>query len=835
MRHIFLYITLLATAASAVAGEKTYTTRVIAESTHTGDNGPAVTAILVQPEGICTDAQGNIYVADPGDHRVRKIDSRGMITSVAGTGKAGFSGDGSLAAKADLRNPYDVAADARGNLYIADLGSARVRQIRPDGSIATVVGGGTATAEYHAGRRGTEVQLIQPRNLAVDAAGNLYISDFGAHRVLMLDRSGSVWLIAGSGEQGYTGDGGLAPKATLNGPAGIGVSASGELFVADSGNRRIRRIVAHGIRTLTNSEGAPIELATPTGVAVDSMDNVLIGDNTDVITTVSASGLVGMLPLGANSVAIDKQNRILFAAGKQVRRSNGSAVSAIAGTGFGSFSGDGLSSGEWRFGNPSGLARGADGNLYIADTGSSRVRRLTREGYLTTHIHSLSRPTALIFDAQGRLYVAESGANRIRRHDGRVLTSFSTGSVAKPFNSPTALAWDRQERLVVADTGNNLIRRVEHDGTVTTIAGGAGLSGDGNALQIKLAGPAGLAFDSDGNLWFTESGSGKVRKLDVTGKVTTLAETTFAEPRAIAIARDGTMYVSDAGTGQVFAIDLARGWWPIAGNGGRGSAPVSGKPALESSFAVPTAILLEDGGRITFADAGLSSVYELAPDSAPVDPTDPVVEPPPAPITLPGVNVIHAALGTESAVAPGQLVYLRGKDLIDAGHSSPIETEVKFGGRPLAIVAAKADELIAVVGTGIAPGLHEVVVIHRGKERARGAVEVSASAPGLFTAAGGQLLALNEDGTLNGPDRPAARGSVVAVFGTGDGGAYSGISAEIGSYGCEVVWAGPAPGQPGLFQTNLRTPAGFAPSGVQRFTLRMGTASVQDGLTIAAQ
>lgn len=204
-----------------------------------GDNGQATKAQLHNPTGVAVDAAGNVYIADSGDNRVRKVNAKGIISTVAGTGSPtpSYGGDNGAATSAQLNNPYGVAVDAAGNLYIAELGDDRIRKVT--GSvITTVVGNGT---EGFGGDNGpaTSAKLCNPYEVAVDAAGSLYIADFCNARIRKV-ANGTITTIAGAGTGGFAGDKGPAGEAQLTIPEGVAVDAAGRVFIADTGNDRIR-------------------------------------------------------------------------------------------------------------------------------------------------------------------------------------------------------------------------------------------------------------------------------------------------------------------------------------------------------------------------------------------------------------------------------------------------------------------------------------------------------------------------------------------------------------------------------------------------------------------
>src|SRR5580704_11139802 len=214
----------------------TYTIQTVAGTDNAGNGGSALSAALSQPEGIAVDSSGNVYVADASANRVRIIAPDGSIQTFAGTGAAGFSGDGGPATAAQLNQPYGLAFDSGNNLYIADLGNGRVRKVGANGTIETVAGGGAFPATNQGqGGLATSAQLMQPRNVTVAPNGFLYISDFGANQVYKVGFEGSLSLVAGTGTAGFSGDSASALLAQLNAPAGLTMDSTGALYIADSG------------------------------------------------------------------------------------------------------------------------------------------------------------------------------------------------------------------------------------------------------------------------------------------------------------------------------------------------------------------------------------------------------------------------------------------------------------------------------------------------------------------------------------------------------------------------------------------------------------------------
>ena len=259
---------------------------------YNGDGGPAIQAQLNYPTGVAVDATGNLYIADSGNHRTRRVDARGVITTIAGTGSGGYSGDNGPAAQAQLARPEGMAIDRAGNLYIADFGNDRIRRVDARGVITTIAGTGE---RGYSGDNGpaAQAQLAFPRGVTVDGVGNLYIAEYGNHRIRQVDARGIITTIAGIAYHGlagsYFGDGGPAIEAGLNFPQGVAVDGAGNVYIADTSNNRIRRVDARGgITTIagigdngfSGDGGLAVQarIAEPFDVAVDGAGNLYIAE-----------------------------------------------------------------------------------------------------------------------------------------------------------------------------------------------------------------------------------------------------------------------------------------------------------------------------------------------------------------------------------------------------------------------------------------------------------------------------------------------------------------------------------------------------------------------------
>ena len=321
-----------------------------------GDGGSATSAELLAPSSVAVDPLGNVYIADSRNNRIRKVSPNGIITTVAGNGAAGYSGDGGPATSAELNNPTGIAVDPTGVLYIADSSNNRIRAVQ-NGVIFTAVGNGTAGYAGDSGPAGF-AELFYPYGVALDSSGNLYIADTLNARVRMVTppypgglANGTITTIAGTGVAGYSGDGGVATSAQLYHPNGVAVDASGIVYIADTLNCVIRLVYNGNIITFAGTgtygdtgDGGPAtsaQLSFPYGVAVDANENVYIADASN--------------------------EKIRVVSGAEI-------ITTYAGTGTAAYAGDGgppLSAG---FINPTGVALNAAGNLFIADNADSRIR-----------------------------------------------------------------------------------------------------------------------------------------------------------------------------------------------------------------------------------------------------------------------------------------------------------------------------------------------------------------------------------------------------------------------------------------------------------------------------
>ena len=513
-----------------------------------GDGGPGSSAQLSAPMGVAVDRGGNVYIADTHNNRVRLWNaSTGIIATIVGTGTAGFSGDGGAGTSASLATPYGVAVDMAGNVYIADLGSGRVRLLtKSTGNITTIVGSGGSAAFSGDGGAGTSAALT-PVGVAVDAARNVYIVD-GNSRVRLWNRSVDIiTTIAGNGGSAvFSGDGGAGTSAALSNPYGVAVDSAGNAYIADTDSNRVRlwtqstglitTLAGNGGSTFTGDgvAGTSAKLNAPIGVASDIARNVYVADtgNNRVRLWTASTGL----------------------------------IATIAGTGAAGFSGDGGAGTSAMLNSPGGIAVDVAGNVYIADSNNNRVRLLTKStGVITTIVgtgaagfsgdggmgtNAMLGASALglagfgiAVDLAGNVYIADAGNNRVRlwtQSTGIITTIAGTGAVIfvgdrgagtnATLFYPSGIAVDAAGNAYIADMSNNRIRLwTKSTGIITTIAGTgtAAFYGDGGAgTSATLNHPGGVALDAAGNVYIADSSNIRLRLLSVsTGTITTIAGT----------------------------------------------------------------------------------------------------------------------------------------------------------------------------------------------------------------------------------------------------------------------------------------------------------------------
>ena len=634
-------------------------------TTYNGDNIAATNAGLNLPIGITVDAAGNLYIADYEHHRVRKVGTNGIITTVAGTGAIGSSGDGGPATNATLYLPTDLDVDAAGNLYIAEYYGNRVRKVAVNGVITTVAGGGASSAD---GVLATNAFLPYPYGVEVDAVGRVYVSLYHAHIVRRIGTDGLIHTVAGTGTGGFAGDGGAAVAAQLNNPAEMAFDAQGRLYIADTSNLRIRRVATNGmIQTLAgsgiagyNGDGGSAtnaQLQYPYSVAVGPDGTVYIADSSNhrvrklaaeipqlVLTGTPGPGDVGTHPvtlhasdgtlsspqsftitvIGLNpppywtSVPVTKAT-----VGKRYVYRLGAVDPEDEPITFGA---TGLPS--WlQLTRGSGEVLGTNIITTVAGTGAPVF---SGEGVPATNA-AMRWPHSVIIDPSGNIYISDHENHRVRKidTDGIIRTVAGNGSVSYNGDGiaatnaslyyPVGLELDAQGRLYIADHFHNRVRRIETNGIITTIAGtgAAGFSGDGGAAtNATMNGVIDISLDGNGNLYIADPLNSRIRKVDANGIITTVAgnggwgyggdglpatNATLNRPIGVTADRQGVLYISDHWGHRVRSVGLDGIMRTVAGNGAAGYNG-DGIAATNASLYYPYDVTLDAAGNLYIAD-----------------------------------------------------------------------------------------------------------------------------------------------------------------------------------------------------------------------------------------
>lgn len=537
-----------------------------------GDLHPATKASFILPYDVVRDASGNTYASDTYGYRIRKISTTGIITTYAGTGIAGFSGDGGPATSAMIYYPIGLVFDPAGELVFADDNNNRVRKIDAAGNISTIAGSG-AQGYCGDGQPATSACLNHPSGLTYDSAGNLYISDTFNNVVRKVDTTGTITTFAGNQTTGgkFCGDGGPATSACLFSPHGVVTDTHGNAYISDSHNFRVRKVTSTGtistfagngtttyngdnIPATTAGIGQPFGLSLKTGVlyiattADSRVRNVVLTTgiiNTSIGSTTGYDGdghspsatqlddAYGVLALSStNIIVVDRFNN-------RVRQLSGGLVKTIAG----GFIGDGnVASSASSLLYPESVAFDSAGNYYIADYDGNRIRKVATTGKISTVAGTgvtgdtgdggaatsaeLSFPQAVTVDAANNLYIIDQSYTVIRKVDG-TSQKISTFSTSPDFLFLTGLAVDAAGSVYVADASACVIWKLDSIGAPTVFAGedgNCGYNGDGiPAASALLSEPWSLSFDSKGNMYIADSSNMRVRVVNSAGIISTFA------------------------------------------------------------------------------------------------------------------------------------------------------------------------------------------------------------------------------------------------------------------------------------------------------------------------
>lgn len=609
----------------AQVGGTAYTFSHLAGATGTGGivDGARTDARFLRPAGVVADRFGTVYVADTLSGTIRKISPTGTVTTLAGSdGKIGFTDGSGAAARFD--GPSALAVDSFGTVYVADTNNNRIRKITSSGVVTTLAGSGQAGSSD--GTNGSSAQFFHPSGLTLDGAGNVYVTDTFNHTIRKITALGTVTTLAGTpGVQGSAD--GAGTTATFSFPTGITIASNGLLYVTDSQNGTIRTVTSAGVvgtfagtagRTGTaDGMGSSAQFSYPTGIGWDTDGSLYVVDGPSTLRRVSSTGVV---------------TTIAGAAG-------------ITGSADGSVS-------TARFSSPLGLGLDGGGVIYIADTGNDSIRTITGGNVVSTIAGAapapsvdasgssarFNLPNAVAVDSAGNVYVADSANHTIRKITSSGAVSTFAGSAGQSgssdgiasiaqFSSPSALAIDANGALYIADAGNNTIRKITASGTVSTFAGTAGQRGstNGTGAAASFDHPMGIAVDSTGAVYVSDSNNHTVRKITPAGAVTTLAgapdlvgstdgtgsNARFYFPAALAVDASFNVYVVDQNR-VIRKITSAGVVTTLAGSTTTtGSADGTGTLA---QFDHPAGLAVDGAGNLFVSDSNNNTIRRITPN-----------------------------------------------------------------------------------------------------------------------------------------------------------------------------------------------------------------------------
>jgi uncharacterized protein (TIGR03437 family) len=688
-----------------------------------GEGGAATAASINQVSALSFASNGDLLIADSGNNRIFRVTNHGNISTLAGNATTPAGLGDQPAASATLNAPGGLTADYLGDVYFAEPNMGVVRKIDTSGKMTVLIGTGSSSATPVANGAPLTYPLMQPGSLATDSSGNVYVVETNRISMYMPPNflSGavaSVQAVAGNIALKIspgTGDGGPALSAAIN-PRGVALDSQGSLYFADSGStldfrNRVRVISSSTVSTFAGGnpptgkgdKGAATaaELYFPRAIAVDSKGTVYIADTAD--------------------------NRVRAA-------TPDGNINNFAGTGVAGTSGDQGPATAATLNPPTGLALDGSGNVYIDD--GSRIRQVNPGGTIAT--------------------IAGGGAST--QEGAPALSASLTQGGSLAVDSQSNVYVDQFARVSQISAANQTVATVAGNGT-------SGYAGDnGPAVAAQIDDVAGIAVDSSGNLYIADEDNGRVRKVDASGNITTFAGggTSTADgaaatsamlniPLGVAVDATGNVYIAEYGGNRVRVVDSTGAIRTIAGNGLQGFAG-DGGVATNAPLNGPTDVKVDAQGNVYIADSLNSSVRKLTPVTA--APT-PAIS-----------SIVNAGSFSNGPVSPGERVILTGTAL---GPNS----KVMFGGTVAPMLSSSFTSTTVVVPYEVAnQTAAQVTVTTGGVTSAALQVQIVPAAPGVFTSSAngvGQALAYGSDGSLNSPNNPAPAGSVVTVLCTGAG------------------------------------------------------------------
>jgi uncharacterized protein (TIGR03437 family) len=903
---------------------------------YSGDGGPATAATFFCTNAVA-DAAGNVYIADTTNQRIRKIDTAGIINTVAGNGKQGYSGDGGPATSAMLALPQGLAVDSGGNLFFAD-NATHVRKVDTNGIITTVAGNGSPLGIGDGGPA-TSAGMI-PTWVTVDNSGNLYIVDGGTKKIRKVNTSGIVSTLAGGAlNTGLgNGDGGPPTGGVFVSMSSVAVDPAGNVYISDPGDARVRKVSSGASASPVTATPSTLSFSVNAGAAAPPTQTVVIGSLGSTLTYTAAASTTGGGPWlsvspdsgNANTVLTISVNPSGLAAGSYngtititpsgagntpltipVKLTVNAAasqgiISTIAGNGLVPFSAEGGAATGAAVG-VSAVAVDGSGNVYISDTVSNKILKVSSSGTITTFAGngsitfagdngpatkaSFFTPLGVAADNSGNVYIADSLNNRVRKVDAGGAITTVAGNGTPSFSgdggpaasagvwNPSAVAVDTAGNLYIAEAGNNRVRKVDTNGIIRTFAGGAvlvGFAGDGGpAVGAGLFLPGGLAVDKSGNVFIADIGDNRIRKVNASGVISTVAGNgtkgfsgdggqatsamlnMFGAHAGLGVDSAGNLYIPDIANHRVRKVDTSGVITTVAGNGIAGFSGDNG-PATSAGLNNPNDVAVDSSGNLYIADSTNNRVRKVTTGSGGTPPS------------ISANGVVNGA-SFQPGIVPNSWVTIQGANLagvtdtwansIVAGKlpTSLDGVAVSVGGKPAYLYYVSPTQ-INLLTPDIPAGSTQVTVTTSAGTSSTFTVTVAQYGPAFFAWPNNQAVATRQDfsfavapGTFAGATTTAAKpGDVTILWGTGFGpttpGAPSGVqvpgdqtyststlpAVTINGVSATVYGAALAPGFAGLYQIAILVPPTLG-NGTWPVVATIGGVSSPSGISLAVQ
>jgi DNA-binding beta-propeller fold protein YncE len=579
-----------------------------------GDDGPATSATISSPTGVAVDSAGNIYIADYYNNNIRKVTAAtGIISTVAGNGTAGFTGDGGAATSAELKYPKGVAVDSAGNLYIADYGNNRIRLVTAaTGNISTIVGNGTSAYSGDGGPAAS-AEVSDPYAVALDNAGNLYIADYGNNRIRKVTAAtGDIDTVTGNGIAGYSGDGGAAASAEIQSTFGLAVDNAGNVYVGDDGNNRIREVnsdttfPATAVGATSASQNVLVQLT-----AASAISSITVPKAQNGVLEFTVGTVTGCVMNGTTSNAAGTICTVPITFSPQYP---GSRTGALT-----------LNNGNSIVGTV-GLVGMGTGPLGVFEPGAASVLNVGTPGGT-----GLIGPEGVAVDGGGDIFIADTSNQRVVEvATSGAISVLNTGSVA--LNYPYAVAIDAAGNLYIANGGDNRVVKVTPAGVASVLSTGG----------LNLNQPEGVAVDGEGNVYIADTSNQRVVKVGIDGSASVLDTGNVAldYPYNVALDDAGDVYVANGGDNRVVRI---------AAVGGASVLNVGTPDGI--GLLGPQGVAADGSGTVYIADTSNQRIVEVtAAGAATVFSTGSVSLSYPYSVALDGAGDVYIANGGDNRV-----------------------------------------------------------------------------------------------------------------------------------------------------------------------------------------